>query len=66
MHLLLDDMDYLDRNITVMMEDLESVSVGVRTVRRLEDIKNAVRELGVSCLPHLGELIHVYVINLVP
>ena len=51
-------MDYLDRNITIMMEDLESVSVGVRTVSRLEDIKRAVRELEVSCQPYLGGLIH--------
>lgn len=50
-HLLLDDMDYLHRNITMMMSDLESVSVGVRTVRRLEEIKKAVNELGVRLQP---------------
>ena len=48
MNLLIDDVEFLDHNLTLIMKDLDSVSVGVGAMRRLERINNTVYELRVG------------------
>lgn len=47
-HILLDDLDFLQRNMTGVGGNLESVSAGVTALRRLEDINSTVVEYKVS------------------
>jgi hypothetical protein len=42
---LVDDTDLLDREISITIRDLNSISVGVLAMRRLERINNTVYEL---------------------
>jgi len=44
-HLLVDDTEVLERNVSVMIRDLNSISVGVLAMRRLERINNTVNQL---------------------
>ena len=44
-HLLVDDVEILEYNVSSMKLELESVSVGVLAVRRLEKINSTVAEL---------------------
>lgn len=44
-HLLVDDTEILERNVSVMIRDLNSISVGVLAMRRLERINNTVFQL---------------------
>ncbi len=46
-HLLLDDVLILDHNITIISKDLDSVSVGVGAMRRLDNINRTVALLRV-------------------
>lgn len=46
-HLLLDDMEFIDVNVTNMIEELESVSVGQGAIRKLEEFNRTVHELRV-------------------
>ena len=48
MNLLIDDVVILDHNVTTIMHELESVSVGVTAMRRLEKINSTVHELRVG------------------
>ena len=47
-HLLLDDVEVMDHSITTISKDLDSVSVGVGAIRRLERINNTVIQLRVN------------------
>ena len=53
-HLLLDDVDMLDQNITEVSEDLDSVSVGVGAMRRLDRIEEEVATLRVRRVDNQG------------
>jgi laminin alpha 3/5 len=44
-HILLDEVEDLDSKVTVIMDDLDSVSVGVGAIRRLEAINNTAHNL---------------------
>ncbi|KAK3091660.1 hypothetical protein FSP39_021617 [Pinctada imbricata] len=52
-HILLDDVEVLERNISRLSINLESVSIGVTAFKRLEDINNTVYELR----PHVDDLL---------
>ena len=45
MHLLVDDVELLEHNVTTMIERLEDVSVGVLAMRRLQRLNASVIEL---------------------
>ena len=47
-HLLLDDLDVLRRNFSIVERELNQVSVGVGAYNRLSQINNTVAELRVS------------------
>jgi hypothetical protein len=47
-HNLLDDMEYLDTDITVVQEGLQTVSIGVEAMRRLDVVNQSVFDLRVS------------------
>jgi len=44
-HLLVDDVELLEHNVTTMIERLEDVSVGVLAMRRLQRLNASVIEL---------------------
>ncbi|KAL3869382.1 hypothetical protein ACJMK2_042067 [Sinanodonta woodiana] len=44
-HVLLDDMDYLDRNITIIQRSLKMVSIGVSAMRKIDQINQTSLEL---------------------
>lgn len=44
-HLLMDDIEFLDRNVTTMRRELDSISVGILAFQRLEKINRTVAEL---------------------
>ena len=46
-HNLLDDMDYLDMNISDVQDGLQTVSIGVFAMRRLDNVNKTVIELQV-------------------
>ena len=49
-HLLLDEVEHLDINITEIKKDLKYLSVGVNAIKRLESANRTVYELRVSTL----------------
>ncbi|XP_071119471.1 laminin subunit alpha-like [Haliotis cracherodii] len=44
-HLLMDDLDFMDRNVTVSRRTLASVSVGVAAFQKLSDINQTIADL---------------------
>ena len=55
-HLLLDDLDVLDRNVSTVRRQLADVSVGVAAFNRLAQYNNTVTELRV-CVHSLCRLL---------
>lgn len=49
-HLLMDDLDFMDRNVTVSRRTLASVSVGVAAFQKLSDINQTIADLRVRSL----------------
>lgn len=59
-HLLLDEIDFMEYNLTAMIYELDSVSVGVNTLKRLNKINSTVYELRVCIKSSLNMDINSY------
>ena len=52
-HILLDELENMDASVTDIMDDLDSVSVGVGAIRRLNYINQTAHDLRVSSVRHV-------------